>query len=397
MSKKLRKKKSNLFVVGIHLLVVFVIVMGGYYLWRGSEERFDLSKYIGLGDKGETQKVEETEIATSGFEGLKGKLAEILIKMNLKMGKNFSFDSDVDGSVILRIRLDKSKLEITFMTLALDKLLKDEGSSVLESSVLLEDREHQIIARAKDGGIYSISIGYLKQSEIESQSPKFAVIIDDFGEYRGELLFNFCKSYKEIAFAVLPDLQYSKEVMDAAVASGHEVLIHIPMEPLSYPKNSPGENAIMVDLGDAEIKKRMKSYFTTLPKAIGANNHMGSRATQDERVMNIVLDELKEMDMFFVDSRTISESKAYDMAREKLMPTAKRDLFLDDPDPGRAGVMNNLKILKKWKGSRKEVVVISHCFDQERLDNLILFVNEAKKLGYELVPVSELFVYGNRY
>ncbi len=396
MSKKLRKKKSNLFMVGIHLFIVLAVVMVGYYLWRGSEERFDISKYLGLGDKAKP-KVEKVEPVTSEFDGLQGRLAENLIKMNLKMGKNFSFDTDLDGSVILRVRVDKSELEITFMTLVIENLLKDEGSTVLESSVLLKDKENQIIARAKDGKIYSISIGYLSKSASIDKAPKLAVIIDDFGEYKGELLFNFCKANKEIAFAVLPNLQYSTEVMEAAIASGHEVLIHIPMEPISYPKNSPGDNAIMVDLDDAEIAKRMKSYFEVLPKAIGANNHMGSRATQDKRVMDIVLDEVKKKNLFFVDSRTIATSVGYETAKEKLMPTAKRNMFLDVPNSGRDVVMEKLKVLAKWKGKRKEVVVISHCFDQERLDNLILFLDGAQKLGYDLVPVSELFVYGNRY
>ena len=84
----------------------------------------------------------------------------------------------------------------------------------------------------------------------------------------------------------------------------------------------------MVDLDDDEIRKRVRSYLEILPKAVGANNHMGSRATQDERVMSAVLDELKAAGLFFVDSRTIATSVAYQLAREKLIPTAKRDMFL---------------------------------------------------------------------
>ncbi len=397
MSKKLRKKKSNLLVGSLHLLVVLLVVAGGYFAWmRGKDKGFDLRKYLSIQEyvkiSGDSLKQEDL-----GYVGVKGEMAKALVKLNLKMGKNFSFGRDVDGSVLLKVRVQQSQLDLTYMTLVLKKALRAAGSSIIEASVLLEGKENQIIARATDGEIYTVSIGYLAEDEQAVASPKLAVIVDDFGGYQGELLANFCKADRRIAFAVLPNLPLAKTVMNAAVISGHEVLVHIPMEPLSYPRNTPGENAIMVDLSDAEIAKRVESYLEILPKAVGANNHMGSRATQDQRVMSAVLDVLKKAGLFFVDSRTIATSVAYQLGKEKLIPVAKRDMFLDVPTSSRQVVMTKVNTLAKWKSSRKQVVVISHCFDQDRLDNLLFFLEEAKKLGYEIVPVSKLFAYDNKY
>ncbi len=397
MSKRLRKKKSNLWVGFIHLVVIFVLVFGGYLLWKSTGNKgFDLQNYLSL-DEWMSFSQDTLEQEDLGYAGLKGELAKSLVKMNLKMGKNFSFGKDVDGSVLLKVRVQQSQLDLTYMTLVLKKALRAQGSSILEASVLLENKENQIVARAKDGQIYTVSIGYLPGVDTEVVSPKLAVIVDDFGGYQGKLLANFCKADRRIAFAVLPNLPHATQVMNAALISGHEVLVHIPMEPLSYPRNTPGENAIMVDLDDDEIRKRVRSYLEILPKAVGANNHMGSRATQDERVMSAVLDELKAAGLFFVDSRTIATSVAYQLAREKLIPTAKRDMFLDVPASSKDVVKTKVNTLARWKKDRKQVVVISHCFDQERLDNLLFFLDEAKKLGFEIVPVSKLFAYENKY
>jgi len=397
MSKKLRKKKSNFWVGLLHLMVIGLLVFGGYMLYRGSADKgFDLKKYLSL-DEWMSFSKDTLEQEDLGYAGLKGELAKTLVKMNLKMGKNFSFGKDTDGSVLLKVRVLQRDLDITYMTLVIKKALRSEGSSILEASVVLEGKENQIIARAKDGQIYTVSIGYLPSSHQGVLSPKLAIIVDDFGGYEGKLLANFCKADRRIAFAILPNLPKATDVMNAAIISGHEVLVHIPMEPLSYPRNTPGENAIMVDLDDAEIKKRVKSYLKILPKAIGANNHMGSRATQDKRVMSAVLDELKKAGLYFVDSRTIATSVAYQLAREKLIPATKRDMFLDVPASSREVVKTKVNTLARWKKSRKQVVVISHCFDQERLDNLLYFMDEAKKLGFEIVPVSKLFAYENKY
>ena len=74
-------------------------------------------------------------------------------------------------------------------------------------------------------------------------------------------------------------------------------------------------------------------------------------------------------------------------------------MFLDVPASSKDVVKTKVNTLARWKKDRKQVVVISssHCFDQERLDNLLFFLDEAKKLGFEIVPVSKLFAYENKY
>ena len=220
---------------------------------------------------------------------------------------------------------------------------------------------------------------------------ELSIIIDDFGGYYSPLLDEFCRLDKSVTFSIIPELKESRRVMLKAHKTGHEVMLHLPMEPIGYPKNNPGDDAIFVDLSQSEIKSRVNKFLKMIYLADGVNNHMGSMATSDENTMNAVLDVLQKKDLFFIDSFTIATSVGYKLALKRNMMTGKRNLFLDDPAP-------SLKVLQKRVGQLKQmkarnvnkVIVITHCFDSKRLNQLKRFIIEAEKMGYSLVSASEI-------
>jgi polysaccharide deacetylase 2 family uncharacterized protein YibQ len=179
--------------------------------------------------------------------------------------------------------------------------------------------------------------------------------------------------------------------MNKASDMGREVMLHLPMEPVDYPRNNPGEKAVLVQNTDREIAKITESLIRQLPKVKGINNHMGSLATSDERVMSAVLDVIKRNNLYFVDSKTTVHSVALNMAQKKMIPSIARDLFLDAPNPSGKTVMERVDQLKKLKERKNKVVVITHCFDRERINGMNKFIEEAEKIGFEIVPVSKLF------
>src|SRR5690606_35117393 len=84
---------------------------------------------------------------------------------------------------------------------------------------------------------------------------------------------------------------------------GHEVILHLPMEPLNpNVKLEPG--TVRVDMSPVEIVRSLARGLESVPYAAGVNNHMGSRATADSRVMHTLLSELRRRGLFFLDSRT---------------------------------------------------------------------------------------------
>ena len=155
---------------------------------------------------------------------------------------------------------------------------------------------------------------------IDPSLPKICIIVDDFGYVKGKLLTDFLELDKEIAFSIIPDTPYSQETMLKAVKNGHEVLIHAPMEPLSFPKDNPGDNAIYIEMNDIEIEHQITEYFNELYLAIGINHHMGSKAAADKRVMEAVFRKAEEYSLLYIDSYTDSHSVVEKVAKTLTFP-----------------------------------------------------------------------------
>jgi hypothetical protein len=185
-----------------------------------------------------------------------------------------------------------------------------------------------------------------------------AVIIDDFG--------NGQKGTKEmlsmpvkLTVAVMPFLPTSHSDAELAHKQGHDVLVHMPMEPKQGNASWLGPGAVTSKLSDAEIRKRVEDAIDDIPHAIGMNNHMGSRITGDERIMSIVLQVCKERGLLFVDSRTNYRSVAGKLSTQIGMPAIENNIFLDDVHT-RSHITKQLQAVENWAKKHQICVTIGH-------------------------------------
>ena len=162
--------------------------------------------------------------------------------------------------------------------------------------------------------------------------PRLALVIDDLGYMQPELVTRLCSLPIHFSVAVLPYQEYSHESAEIAHRLGKEVMLHLPMEPIGYPApgRDPGPNAILYNLPESEVRRRVRMALDDIPFRVGVNNHMGSRITPDRTRMTWVLQEIRARKCFFVDSRTEKDSVAFDVARDLGIPTVQRKVFLDD-------------------------------------------------------------------
>ena len=223
---------------------------------------------------------------------------------------------------------------------------------------------------------------------IKEKKALLSIIVDDFGSFDGVLLDAFCRLDPAVTFAVLPELPFSQIAMERAIASGREVIVHIPMQAQNTGIN-PGQNAILSINTPREIYDKVRGYFRVLTKAVGANNHMGSLITQDKDLMQASLRYLAENNLFFVDSRTVPNTVVREVALELGISFAERDLFLDAPDNTDEVLWERIRNLARLLRTKGRALVITHCDDKDRLDRLKIFIDEAKRMGFELVPTSE--------
>jgi polysaccharide deacetylase 2 family uncharacterized protein YibQ len=153
-----------------------------------------------------------------------------------------------------------------------------------------------------------------------------AVVIDDVGNADGSLA-RLEKLEGPLAIAVLPGSPKAREAAALAKRKGWDLLVHLPMEGVRGPAEP--ETISSAD-DDATIAGRVAAAIERVPGAIGLNNHQGSLATADRRVVRAVLAVVRERGLFFLDSRTSGGSVAAEEARALGLATIPRDVFLDD-------------------------------------------------------------------
>ena len=196
------------------------------------------------------------------------------------------------------------------------------------------------------------------EGEKHGNRNRLVVIIDDFGNGQkgtDEVLNLPVK----LTVAVMPFLSTSRTDAERAYRMGHDVILHMPMEPKRGKKKWLGPGAITSKLTDEEIRKRMEEAIDQIPHAIAVNNHMGSKITSDERIMSIVLDVCKERGLFFIDSRTNYNSVAKKLAELKGMPILENDIFLDDVQTVKH-ITKQLKSAAKLAEKNKSCIAIGH-------------------------------------
>jgi polysaccharide deacetylase 2 family uncharacterized protein YibQ len=218
-------------------------------------------------------------------------------------------------------------------------------------------------------------------------SARVAILIDDLGNDRGAVRRIASWPYP-VAAAVLPGLPGSADAARALAASGKEVLLHLPMEPTGYPAVRPGPGVVLRSQSEEEIASTLERDLDTVPGATGINNHMGSAATADPRVMRAVARVLARRGLFFVDSRTTVSTVARDEAEAARVPTASRRVFLDDVATPEA-VKRSFGELIRHASSEGEALAIGHPH-AATLDVLEREIPNLPARGVRLVRVKEL-------
>lgn len=155
--------------------------------------------------------------------------------------------------------------------------------------------------------------------------PRLVIVIDDVGNTKeqGEAVF----AMRELTPSILPGLPFSRYFADKARQSGRRVLVHVPMEPHGAKSYAPEQ--LETGMTDSAIRSLSARFLDDVPSAVGANNHTGSKFTEDAGRMDLFLHVLKERGLFFLDSRTSASSRGADRARALGIETFSRDVFLD--------------------------------------------------------------------
>ena len=225
--------------------------------------------------------------------------------------------------------------------------------------------------------------------EAKDETPKkrIYIILDDAG-HNTKQLKPFLEFPGPLSIAVIPRLAYSKEAAELIYKSGKTVMLHQPMQPLG--KADPGAGAIYVTMSDDEVRKTLNDNLDSVPHVVGFNNHMGSAATSDERVMDVVLKVAKQRGLFFVDSFTHAGTVCAKVAKKNGMRIAKRNIFLDN-DKSKEKIMEAFNAGKAIADKNGYAVMIGHVWSDNLASTMIELYPEFIEEGYCFESVADFF------
>jgi hypothetical protein len=216
--------------------------------------------------------------------------------------------------------------------------------------------------------------------------PRVAIVIDDLGLDRP-------RTERVIALApavTLSFLAYSGDLprlTEAARHAGHEMIVHVPMEPVNT-KINMGPNGLATNQPKEEVLRRLNWDLARFVGYVGINNHMGSRFTGDSQAMGWVIEELKARGLMFLDSRTIATSIGAKAAAADGVPFGERDVFLDDEQTATA-VDQQLKEVEAVAKRKGTAIAIGHPHDIT-IATLARWIASLPQKGIVLVPLTDV-------
>ena len=219
-----------------------------------------------------------------------------------------------------------------------------------------------------------------------SPAAVISIIIDDLG-YDLRLGKDAIHLPGGVTLSVLPETPHAVALSQQAIATGHELMLHLPMQ--SVTKQGQHEaGTLTIDTLETDFKTTVQSYLDAFPTVTGVNNHMGSLLTRHPGHMAWLMQSLAEREgMYFVDSRTTDKTIAATIASEYAIPHTSRNVFLDNKPNDEAYVRIQLLRLAKLARQKGHALAIGHPHPAT-IKVLKQMLPRLAAKGYEIVPVS---------
>ncbi|MBN2209198.1 MAG: divergent polysaccharide deacetylase family protein [Candidatus Coatesbacteria bacterium] len=220
------------------------------------------------------------------------------------------------------------------------------------------------------------------------ESAEVAIVVDDCGydlSYARRLVQIGCP----LTLSILPRTTFASATAEAAHASGLEVMLHLPMEPVRYLDPRVPELEVRCGQTEAEIETLIAEALASVPHVVGVNNHEGSKACADPKPMTAVMSQLKRRGLYFIDSRTTADTVAFSVARNMNVKAAKRDVFLDNENEEHAIEAELKELVALSIGLKKPVLGICHLRETtvEVLEEQLLLL---KRDGHRFLFASQV-------
>ncbi len=224
------------------------------------------------------------------------------------------------------LRPDASVFQANY---AVSRRVQDLGGVVLagrETTGARGEARLALLVGLPKRGLHELLLvrGALPEAPAERPAPRLALVLFGFGDDldAARRVFDLPVPF---AVALAPDTKSSGAMFRAAHASGREVVLHIPLEPVNYPQLNPGPGTLLVTMKPDRATGTVRRWLDRSGPVVGVANHMGSLATQDMTLMGAVYRELRRRHLPFIHAQPAAGAVCRSLA-------ADMGVIYDEPD-----------------------------------------------------------------
>lgn len=228
---------------------------------------------------------------------------------------------------------------------------------------------------------------YARPFDDDDRRPRIAVVLSSLGLSSAATEAAIQGLPGGVTLAFQPYARNLQHWIQLSRAAGHEVILNLPMEPLNYPDNDPGPQALFTALSPEENIERLHWALSRVTGYVGVTNHMGSRFTGSTEAMAPIVEALRQRGLLLLDSRTTASSIAASLAARQGVPRAINDRFIDADEISRDSIDAHLAEVERIAQEVGASVVIGQPYPVT-IERLRVWLEDLEERGIVLAPVS---------
>ncbi len=226
-------------------------------------------------------------------------------------------------------------------------------------------------------------------SEATESQPKVAIVITGLGLSAAATEAAIKQLPAAITLSFSPYARRLNQWITLARINEHEVMLDLPMEPVTYPEDDPGPHALLTLLDASQNLARLDWILSRANSIVGVTGVMGSRFTTSEKGLRPVLADLKKRGLMILDNRITQDSVIDKLASSIALPYVLNDRALDAAQASRVAIDARLTEVERLARENGFAVAIGQPYPVT-IERLRDWTATIKGRGIALVPITAL-------
>jgi polysaccharide deacetylase 2 family uncharacterized protein YibQ len=297
-------------------------------------------------------------------------------------------DGEPRATLKLSAQASAPAAEVTGTASSASGLVRRVNGQLVADPALLEDVPAGVLPKIAANGLKPMQ-AYASSAQASSAGrPKIALVIEGLGVSSASTALAATQLPPEVTLAFSPYGTDVQKLVDQARGVGHEVLLHVPMEPLDFPDSDPGPNLLQAGASSDENQKRLAWALGRFTGYVGIANLQGSRFLGEENALEPVLATLTKRGLLFFDDGSNARSVAPKVAATTKTALVKADIVIDSVQ-SRESIDSQLQELER-RARESGSATGSGWIYLLTVQRVTDWAAHLEERGFDLVPLSAL-------